>query len=76
MGKTSKFAISSYLQYASQLSVEEAYKLLALVVLLGEGEHHAPHRRQQLVGTHLVHVLLTDHNNLFQGFAFNNILHC
>lgn len=49
---------SSYLQNASQLSVEKADELLALVILLRESKDHAPHRCQQLDGTHLVHVLL------------------
>lgn len=48
----------SYLQYASQLSVEKTDKLFALVVLLGESEDHAPDRSQELDGAHLVHVLL------------------
>lgn len=48
----------SYLQYASQLSVEEAHKLFAPIVLLGESEDHAANRSQQLDGAHLIHVLL------------------
>lgn len=50
----------SNLKDSSQLLVEEADKHFALVVLLGERENHAAHRRQQLEGANLIHVLLTE----------------
>lgn len=48
----------SYLEYTSKLLVEKLDEFSALVVLLGEIQHQAPHRSQQLEGTSLIHVLL------------------
>ena len=38
--------------------MEEAHKLLSLVPLLGEGEHEAADVLEQLLGAHIIHVLL------------------
>lgn len=48
------------LKDSSQLLVKESNKHFALVVLLGERQNHAAHRRQQLEGANLIHVLLTE----------------
>lgn len=55
--------------------MEEADKLLVFVILLREGEDQTPHRCQQLVRTHLVHVLLIPHQIeqeivIISGFSF------
>ena len=65
--------MSLYLQDSSQLSVEEADKLLAVVVLLREGEDHATDGGQQLVGTHLVHVLLNTSNTTTHNTVMDDI---
>lgn len=50
--------MGSYLEYSSELFVEKLDKFSAAVVLLGERQDQAPHRRQQLEGANLIHVLL------------------
>lgn len=54
------------LKDSSQLLVEESNKHFAVVVLLGERQNHAAHRRQQLEGANLVHVLLTEAGNIVE----------
>ena len=44
--------------------MEEAYKLMRVVLLLREREHKAPHVVKQLLGAYVVHVLLQDRDDL------------
>lgn len=48
----------SYLKDTSKLFVEKLNKFSAFIVLLDEIKDQAPHQRQQLEGTNLMHVLL------------------